>query len=150
MKNVCTYSYIKLYFTSFSFPAHWAFSPHQFLLRDNSNLPSQHKSCSLGFGMGLPQHSTPSPNTLSFIKLSILFPRLLCLHISIGMEHKWGVEEEADKRGGGIKNTKRSERDISFFHTMCYCKILISSAIPLPLLSPLFFFSITVSVRCLR
>lgn len=52
--------------------------------------------------------------------------------------------------GRNEKHKEVSERDISFFHTMCYCKIFISSAIPLPPSSPLFFFSITVSVHWLR
>lgn len=49
---------------------------------------TQHKSLSLVFSTDLTPHSGPCPNTLSFINLSILFPRLLCLHISIGMERK--------------------------------------------------------------
>ena len=49
---------------------------------------TQHKSLLLVFNTDLPPHSRPSPNALSFISLSILFPRLLCLHISNGMERK--------------------------------------------------------------
>lgn len=91
--------------------------------------------------MDLTWHSRPSPNALSFINLSLLFPRLLCLHISIGMEHKWGVEEEEEEEGEGRNEKHRevSERDISFFHTMCYCKIFISSVIPLPPSNPFVF-----------
>lgn len=48
---------------------------------------------------------------------------------------------KGEREGGEWRNEKHkevSERDISFFHTMCYCKIFISSAIP-PSLQPFVF-----------
>lgn len=96
---------------------------------------TQHKSLSLVFNMDLTPHSRPSPNALSFINLSILFPRLLCLHISIGMERKWGVEEEGGRgRGerGGMKNTRRSARETFLSFTPC---VTVRYSFPLRFLS---------------
>lgn len=117
---------------------------------DNSNLPSQHKCLSLVFNVDLPLHSRPSPNALSFINLSILFPRLFCLHISIGMERKWGVEEEGVRgrwERGGMKNTRRSARETFLSFTPC---VTVRYSFPLRFLSlppALCFSSPSLSVR---
>lgn len=61
-----------------------------------------------------------------------------------GVEHKWEVEE---KGGRGRENEKHKEvagRKMSFFNTMCDCKIFISSAIQPPF-SPLVFFTPSLS-----
>lgn len=63
-----------------------------------------------------------------------------------GARVRGGGGRGAREEGGDEKHKEVSERDISFFHTMCYCKLFISFAIPL--LSPaLCFSSPSLSVR---
>ena len=67
-------------------------------------------------------HSRPSPNALSFINPSILFPIQLCLHISIGMERKQRAGEKGVRgrwERGGMKNTRRSARETFLYFTPC-------------------------------
>lgn len=121
---------------------------------DNSSLPSQHKSLSLVSSMNLPPCSEAQPKRTFLHKPLALISQIIMLAYfnrhGAQVRGGGGKGEREVGEGRNEKHKEVSERDISFFHTMCYCKIFISSAIPLPPSSPLFFFSITVSVHWLR